>query len=65
MNDQCEIWSAPWHVLQRNLAAGIGTAPVGGSLPRMEGVIVNSWLARAHLCAIAPSRHSRQKNSGQ
>ena len=24
MNDICEMWSLPWHALQRNLASGIG-----------------------------------------
>jgi hypothetical protein len=24
MNQSCEMWSRPWHALQKNLAAGIG-----------------------------------------
>jgi hypothetical protein len=53
MNDICEaqLWSLPWHALQRNLASGLETAV------NRHGVAVsaNSWLGRAaRLAAAAP-----------
>jgi hypothetical protein len=54
MNDTCEMWSLPWHALQRNLARGIGADAVGHSAATLKGanvpsvaVSANSWLSRA------------------
>jgi len=53
MNDIFELWSLPWHALQRSLANGFGaetaiSAPVNppGSGVRVAAAPV-SWLARA------------------
>jgi len=56
MNDIREIWSLPWHVLQRNLAEGIRVQrTAGGGAAReaaksetvkMQGA-AGSWLVRA------------------
>jgi hypothetical protein len=56
MNETLELWSAPWHSLQRNLAdrqaaemsriiAGIAVA--GGAQPGTDAA--PSWLARARM----------------
>jgi hypothetical protein len=63
MNDICEIWSLPWHVLQKNLARGIrshedaegeanrsiahGTAHFRDAKARHATVSAGSWLSRA------------------
>jgi len=53
MNDIFEIWSLPWHALQRRLAAGVGAEAAArhATNPRGAGVGVavpaSSWLARA------------------
>jgi hypothetical protein len=31
MNHSCEMWSRPWHALQKDLAAGIGGDPIESS----------------------------------
>jgi hypothetical protein len=56
MNETLELWSAPWHSLQRSLAATLGTemsrliAGVGVSVPtEREPTGVPTWLARARL----------------
>ena len=60
-HDSAEIWSLPWHVLQRNLAAGIGAqrAAVGGdgrAAIRSETLkkrdAAGSWLVRARQRAV-------------
>ena len=63
MNHSCEMWSRPWHALQKNLAEGIsgasnmpGAAGVGRIAEAQSMVIVrgfavsaNSWLSRIQL----------------
>jgi hypothetical protein len=59
-HDSAEIWSLPWHMLQRNLAAGIGVQrPAGGdaraairseTLKKREAA--GSWLVRARQRAV-------------
>jgi hypothetical protein len=63
MNDTCELWSLPWHALQRNLALGLGgdaLAHGGGALKAANvqdfTVYANSWLGRARL-RVAPLPH--------
>jgi hypothetical protein len=71
MNDTYEMWSLPWHALQRNLALGLGgdaSAHAGGAIktvnvPSAKTVNVqsatayaNSWLGRARL-RVAPLPH--------
>jgi hypothetical protein len=60
-HDSAEIWSLPWHVLQRNLAAGIGVQrpAVGGDARaaiRSETLkkrdAAGSWLVRARQRAV-------------
>jgi hypothetical protein len=53
MNEIVEIWSLPWHALQRNLARGIGeaamrnAAPVRKAVPlRGFAISTDSWLSR-------------------
>ncbi len=59
--DSAEIWSLPWHMLQRNLAAGIGLQrPAGGGDARAairsetlkKRDAAGSWLVRARLRAV-------------
>ncbi len=54
MNDTLELWSAPWHSLQRSLADSLGTemsriiagiAVAAGAEHGTDGA--PSWLARA------------------
>lgn len=54
MNDMCEMWSLPWHALQRNLAKGIDGDAVGHSTAAVKtfnvqsaAVSTSSWLGRA------------------
>jgi hypothetical protein len=62
MNDICEMWSLPWHALQRNLAKGISGDVVGHSALALKtlnvqsvAVSANSWLSRArHRAAPLP-----------
>jgi hypothetical protein len=63
MNDTCEMWSLPWHALQRNLANGIGgdatvysAAMVKAVSVQSAAVAANSWLGRARL-RVAPLPH--------
>jgi len=56
MNDTCEMWSLPWHALQRNLALGLGGEAIVHSPVTVQAVTVqsaavgaNSWLGRALL----------------
>ena len=60
MNDTCEMWSLPWHALQRNLALRLGgEANIHSSAMAMvvnvQGAAgaANSWLGRARL-RVAP-----------
>ena len=63
MNDICELWSLPWHALQRDLALGLAGEAVGRSVPALRTVKVrravavvsaNSWLSRALQAAAPP-----------
>jgi hypothetical protein len=56
MNDIFELWSLPWHALQRDLALGLAGEATGPSVPALKAVKVqssvvavsaNSWLSRA------------------
>ena len=56
MNDTCEMWSLPWHALQRNLALTLGgeaimytSALVKAVNVQSAAVAANSWLGRARL----------------
>jgi hypothetical protein len=60
-HDSAEIWSLPWHMLQRNLAAGIGVQkPASGGDARAairsetlkKRDAAGSWLVRARLRAV-------------
>jgi hypothetical protein len=60
MNDTCEMWSLPWHALQRNLALALGEgAPAYAGVTikavnvQSATVYANSWLGRARL-RVAP-----------
>jgi hypothetical protein len=60
MNDTCEMWSLPWHALQRNLALEVGGdapahsgATVKAANVQIGAVAANSWLGRARL-RVAP-----------
>jgi hypothetical protein len=60
MNDTCEMWSLPWHALQRNLALELGGDAPAHSGATIKAVNVqsataytNSWLGRARL-RVAP-----------
>jgi hypothetical protein len=59
MNDTAEPWSLPWHMLQRNLAVGIGdqrTVAAGNSCTGFETTrkpdAACSWLVRARQRAV-------------
>jgi hypothetical protein len=61
MNDTCEMWSLPWHALQRNLALALGGEAIVHSAVTVQAVTVqsaavgaNSWLGRA-LLRVTPS----------
>jgi hypothetical protein len=63
MNDTCEMWSLPWHALQRNLALDLGGDAIIHSAVTVKAVHVqnsaiaaNSWLGRARL-RVAPVPH--------
>ena len=63
MNDTGEMWSLPWHALQRNLALGMGgdtPAHAGSTIKAVTvqsaTVYANSWLGRARL-RVAPLPH--------
>lgn len=56
MNGSCEMWSQPWHALQRNLASrliGDAAAAPPSTLKavnmRIGAVNADSWLGRARL----------------
>jgi hypothetical protein len=60
MNHTCEMWSLPWHALQRDLALGLGGDAIAHSAVTVKAVNVqsaavgaNSWLGRARL-RVAP-----------
>ena len=51
MNDICEMWSLPWHALQRSLALGVAPDASASSTKAVNVPSVanpaNSWLSRA------------------
>ncbi len=54
MSDRVEMWSRPWHALQRSLAAQLATEPAAGTIahrsspePRVPFVPAANWLLRA------------------
>jgi hypothetical protein len=54
MNHSCEMWSRPWHALQKSLAEGISghfraTEVQGTVKDRGYTVSANSWLSRVQL----------------
>jgi hypothetical protein len=55
MNHSCEMWSRPWHALQKNLAEGISghflesSAFFGMVKERGYTVSADSWLSRVQL----------------
>jgi hypothetical protein len=52
MNHSCEMWSRPWHALQKNLAEGIrGHFFESSAFVKERGhtVSANSWLSRVQL----------------
>ena len=55
MSDILELWSEPWHALQRSLAAHAAYDPVGihplGSAPRSLSAVDATWLKRARVRA--------------
>ena len=57
MNDSCEMWSLPWHALQKKLAEEIGGkslgyrgvvrgAPISSDVFNVAAGPPNSWLSR-------------------
>ena len=59
MNDAVELWSTPWHALQRRLANGWGVDESirshGSTLaPRTAPHAASSWLVRARHAAPRP-----------
>jgi hypothetical protein len=63
MHNPCEMWSQPWHELQKNLALGLGHAVVRSVPAKRVGahsatvvICANSWLGRARL-RVAPLSH--------
>ncbi len=54
MNDIFELWSLPWHALQRRLATSFGADPAAiapgnpqSTAARVGGAPTSSWLVRA------------------
>jgi hypothetical protein len=67
MSDTCEMWSLPWHALQRNLALGLDGNAIVHSAVMVKAVTVqgsavgaNSWLGRARLRAAPLPQQVRQ-----
>jgi hypothetical protein len=62
MDDVFELWSLPWHALQRRLAKGFGSEVGGGGAAKLDpsgacdAPIRNSWLTRAR--SVAGNRSS-------
>jgi hypothetical protein len=53
MSEVLELWSLPWHALQRSLAKGFGAdAPAVAPRPApIDGEPASSWLMRAQQAA--------------
>ncbi len=49
MNESCEVWSLPWHVLQRNLARNLGAVEMRGT-----AFAAGSWLRRPRQRVVTP-----------
>ena len=67
MNDTCELWSLPWHALQRNLSLTLGGYAIAHPALSANTVNVqsaavdaNSWLGRARLQVAALTQQVRQ-----
>jgi hypothetical protein len=68
MSDTFEMWSLPWHALQRNLALGLDGNAIVHSAIAVKAVTVqsaaavatNSWLGRARLLAAPLPQQVRQ-----
>jgi len=63
MNDMCEMWSQPWHALQKNLASGKGVETAAHPAAKLRAVNMyvgavgaDSWLGRARLRAARMSQ---------
>jgi hypothetical protein len=67
MNDIVELWSLPWHALQRDLALGLAGEAATPAVPALKAVRLeivlavsaNSWMSRARRQA-APLPQVRQ-----
>jgi hypothetical protein len=60
MNQSPEIWSLPWHTLQKNLAEGAGAVTFETPVPALKAVYLrsvavraNTWLSRVQSRAAA------------
>jgi hypothetical protein len=68
MSDTCEMWSLPWHALQRDLALSLAGNAIVHSAVMVKAVTVqsaaavatNSWLGRARLRAAPLPQQVRQ-----
>jgi hypothetical protein len=56
MSDICDMWSLPWHALQKNLASGKGAEAAAHPAVTLRAVnmqigavAADSWLGRARL----------------
>ncbi len=66
MNEIPEMWSLPWHALQRNLALGLGGNAAGHShsgakIFSVQGIAMppSSWLSRVRRQEALPPRMPR------
>jgi hypothetical protein len=66
MSDIYEMWSLPWHRLQKNLASGKGVEVIAHPAATLRAVNMqigavgaDSWLARARL-RMTPTSQVRQ-----
>jgi hypothetical protein len=61
MNDILEMWSLPWHALQRRLAKGLAIDTAAAGTTRASGATApiapaGNWLMRARSAAIEATR---------
>jgi hypothetical protein len=60
MNESREIWSLPWHALQRDLAVRLNVDLIGRSLPTINASVLGvtltakTWLSRVQRPALQP-----------
>jgi hypothetical protein len=59
MNDILELWSLPWHALQKSLAEAFGGENVRAS---RAGAEAGSWLGRAHRVTPLPRPDHRPRH---